>query len=124
VGPLLQSAIGSADTGTISITQFIGNLTATARSNSAGFSCEYTGTASESSIALFWRSCDAANVFSMQCTNGARRDLILETKLIYGSIDEKTGSGTQVETYNVVVSGVGTGVATLTANSSFTATKQ
>ena len=127
-GPLLQSTIGSADTGTISITQLGVNLTAMARSNSDGSSCEYTGTASESSIALVWRSCGAANVFPISCTDGAQRELILRTNTISasvsGTVGLSTASGTQVEKYDVVVSGIGTGVGTLTASSSFAATKQ
>src|SRR5689334_3474210 len=79
LAPLLQSTIGSAETGTISLTQSIENTTATTRSNSDGSACESTVvTVGESSIGLVWMSCDAANIFSMQCTNGERRDLILQ----------------------------------------------
>lgn len=122
VGADFQAAIGQILTGTLSVTQNGANLTATSRDNATGSSCQYTGTAGRNSIALGWTSCDIGNL-SWNCANGARRDLFMITNSVNATINGRSASGTQAESYNVVVGGIGTQVGVLTLNASFTASR-
>lgn len=97
-------------------------LTCMKRSGTHEKSTHHFHRASENTIPL--KSCDAANAYALQCSNGARRDILMVTNSINASINGRSGSGVQAETYNVVASGTSIGVGTLTANSTFTATKQ
>lgn len=122
VGTALQAGVGTTITGTLSITQTGANLTATSRDNGSGSSCQYAGTAGRNSIALGWTSCDTGNI-SYTCQGGARREVLMLTNSVNATITGNAASGTQAETFNVVVSGTGAQVGLLTLNASFTASR-
>lgn len=122
VGALIQSTIGSRDTGTMSVTQSGANLTATLRSDSDGSACNYTGTAGSNSISLGWTGCDLGAFTGIRCSNGTTRDMRMQTNSINATISGRTATGTESESWNVTTS-FGTGVGLMTVTSSFTATK-
>jgi hypothetical protein len=122
---IFQSTVGSASRGTMQVSQSGASLTATFTSDSTGGSCSYQGTAGSSSIALNLVSCTASDAIGATCPNStARRDVRLQTGGINATVNGNTATGTSAETYNVLVSGTGTAVATLTSNASFTATRR
>lgn len=123
VGAIYQTVVGTAARGTASITQSGANLTATTRSSSDGSSCQFSGTAGSNSIALGWQTCDAGRVSSIQCANGARRDIAMVTNSVNATMSGSSGTGTQAISYNVFNAGTTTGVGVLVLNASFTMTK-
>jgi len=123
VGTSLQSSVGTTIRGTLSITQTGANLTATTRSASDGSSCTYAGTAGQNAFALSWQACDAGRQIGYPCTNGTRRDFNMVTNSINATQSGNTLSGTQAESFNVLVAGTSTNVGVLVLNASFTASR-
>ena len=114
--------VGEIDSGTISITQTGANLSAVSRS-SDGTSCSYTGAAGDKAVTLGWTSCDAGKVLGIHCTNGALRDLLMESNSISATIDGRSATGMQAQSFTVVVSGTTTAVGVLAITAKFSATK-
>ena len=125
VGSDFQAIIGATDSGTLSITQSGGSLTATQTSDAGGGSCMYSGTASSSSFTLNLTRCDGSQVFrDFPCSNGARRDIEFITNPIEGTVNGNSMTATSVETYNLYSAGTTNRVGTLTLSASMTATKR
>jgi len=123
VGAAIQAAVGSTIGYTVAITQTGSSMSATVTSKSSGASCSYTGTAGSNSFSFNATSCQAANAYGLQCSSGAMRDALLVADAFSGTVAGNTANGTEAETYNVVVSGTSSGVASLTLNSNFTMTR-
>jgi hypothetical protein len=125
VGADFQVIVGATDTGTLTITQSGGSLTATQTSDAGGGSCTYSGTASSGSFTLNLTRCDGGQVFrDFPCSNGARRDIEFATNPIEGTVSGNSMTATSVETYNIYSAGTTNRVATLTLSASMTATKR
>lgn len=126
VGADFQAIVGATDTGTLTITQSGGSLTATQTSDaSGGASCMYSGTASSSSFTLNLTRCDGGQVLrDFPCSNGARRDLEFATNPVEGTVSGNSMTATSVETYNIYTAGTTNRVGTLTLSASLTATKR
>jgi len=123
VGALFQEVIGGTNTGTLSVTQTSANLTASLRS-SGGLSCNYTGTAAASSMALNATACSAPGLTGFRCANGALRDIRIVSESVSASVSGRTATGAVVTTYDVVIGNTQTSVGTLTTNESLTGTLQ
>ena len=122
---MFQSTIGSVGRGTMQVSQTGDSLTATVTDDRTGGSCNYTGTAGESSISLNVVSCTASDLIGAQCPgSNSKRDERLQTGGINGNISGSTATGTAAQSYNVVIAGTGTPMGSLILNSSFAATRR
>ena len=104
VGPVLQGAVGTSLPFTASITQGGASLSATVTDPSTGGSCTYNGTMGSSALTLNVNGCTSSNIFGIRCANGASRDVILVSGAINGTVTGNSITGTEAETYNVLVS--------------------
>jgi hypothetical protein len=99
VGDDLRNSIGSADEGTVSITQKDTDVSATIRSSSTGLTCQYDGSASFTGFAASAVSCDAEILF--RCSTGQARILRPVGSTFTATESGITASGTVTTTYNV-----------------------
>jgi hypothetical protein len=118
-GAALQTAVGRRDIVTTAIQQTGSALSARVTSEGNGTSCAFTGTVGGGAVSLGMASCEAARV-SVQCANGAARDLQLVNDTITGSIQAGSGAGTEASTWNVLASGSSAPIGVLTLNATFT----
>ena len=124
VGALLQSTIGTVDSGTLSISQTGNVLSATSRSSSTGVFCTYQGTAGMSSIALSRTDSDAAVFTQIRGAHGALLDLRLQAHSVNLTVNGRSGSGTSTSIWNVLISGSSTKVGILISTNSFRAIRR
>jgi hypothetical protein len=115
--------IGGITRGTFSVTQNGATLSATSRQNDTGITCQYSGTAGTSTIALSFSSCNIGGVGGVLCANGARRDVLFATDTLNLNVNGSQLSGTEGQTMSVTVAGTNTGVGLLTFASQWTATR-
>ena len=120
VGADLQNAIGKRD---VFLAALSGESTmdATITSQGNGTSCEYTGSNAAGQLTLTMASCQISRVLNVQCRSGDHRDL----QLVGGSLQAKAnsqlgnGSGSSVETWNVLPAGSSQAIAALDLTSTF-----
>jgi hypothetical protein len=109
--PIFQSIVGFDLHGSITFTQRGSALTATTSSSKQ---CPFTGTASQTGMSLSATSCEAGDVLGLRCANGALRDIRFISSTLTMTVTGNTAQGTEVDTYNIVVSGTQTSVGTVT----------
>jgi len=124
VGSILQSAVGGTDSISASVSQSGASVTAAVTTLSSGGVVNYTGSVGASALQLSWTNCTSCNLVGIRCPNVAPRDIRLLNSSITGTVTGNAISGTEVDTYNVVVSSTGAGVGSMTINTSFTASRQ
>jgi hypothetical protein len=141
VGTLPQTVIGSQVRSTVSVTENGSSISANSTSQSNGFVslidspprglvCQWAGTVGQSTFVMNLTGCqvaadDAFIITGFRCLNGALRDVVFFGSGVNGTVNGNTVTGTEVDTYNVYISGTRTavGVGVLTLNSSFTMTQ-
>jgi hypothetical protein len=120
-----QSLIGSSSVVTASVTQSGSALSATVTAASGGGNCNYTGSVGQSAVVLNATGCSASDIIGARCPNGAgARDIRLVTAGVSGTVSGNSMTGTESDTYNVLVSGTGTGLGTLLIQTNFSLTRQ
>jgi hypothetical protein len=120
VGADLGNAIGRRD---VFLTALAGESTmnATITSQGNGTSCAYAGSNAAGSVSLTLTQCQSARVLNVQCSSGGRRELQLAAASLQARADSRVGSGTgtQVSTWNVTVSGTSQQVGVLQVTETF-----
>ncbi len=124
LAPLLAPTVGSTSNITLTITESGANVTLTT-AGANGSTCTYTGSSNGSSIALNWTRCEPPlTLGTAQCPSGESRDVRLVSSAISAALTNNQLTGTETESYDVLVSGTSTSVGPLVLNSTFTATRQ
>jgi hypothetical protein len=121
IAAALNSLAGRIENGTIDVTQSGTALTARL-TDSVGSTCDYNGSAGQSSFALNSTRCSPATLSDLSCLTGGRRDLEFVSSAINATVNGNTATGTNVEIWNVFIGGSRVGVGTVTINSGFRAT--
>lgn len=127
VGQTLAAAgaLGATNASTFQIPQSGNGLTAVINDSASGGTIRYTGTADANSMTLNFQSCDLCAVRNLVCPTGEARDLEVQSETIQAAVaGNTTATGTDVQTFNVLVAGTRTPAGTLVVNAAFTATKQ
>ena len=122
--PLFPAAVGGSNQISAAVTQNGSALTASITALATGGVCNYAGTAGISAVQLSWTNCSSSNILGATCTNGSRRDLLLVNSSFTGTVVGNSITGTEADTYNIVVSGTSAGVGILTIGNSFSVTRQ
>ena len=124
VGSAVQAAVGSTDSGPLTIVQTGSSLSATIGEPTTG-TCTYSGSVSGDSITLNLSRCDGGMVlFSFPCANGAMRDIEYASNAISASVAGNNATGTSVETYTIYAASTSNRLSVMTLNASFSATRR
>jgi hypothetical protein len=115
VGALLQPTVGSSAGVTLTIQQSGASLTGTLVSQSTQLTCSYSGTISGSTVTLVLTSCQANAILGLHCGAGGR-DIVLVSSGITATVAGNALTGTQADSWNVLVAGTSTNVGTLKSN--------
>lgn len=118
------STIGGSGAITFAVTQNASAVTAIVTSAGSGGTCTYAGAAGASGMLVTVQSCSASDTIGARCPNGALRDIRLVAGNATATVGGSSMTGTDTTTYNVLVSGSGTPVGSLTIINTFNATKQ
>lgn len=119
---LFQSSNGASDRYTVQITQTGSNLTATSASQTSGISCDYTGTAGTTSVALTGTGCTSIG-YQVTC-NGLARDAFRVSYSATATVTGNTMSGGTGATYNIFPRGNTTNsLGVVVISNSFTFTR-
>jgi hypothetical protein len=118
VGSALQSSIGNRDIFAALIQQSNTSLNGTVNSQGNQTSCSYTGGAAGATLNLTLSSCQAGHVASFRCADGTRYDLQQVADRITAQASSG-GQGTSTSTWNVLLPGNTTPVASLTLSAQF-----
>ncbi|HVZ19645.1 MAG TPA: hypothetical protein VG871_01210 [Vicinamibacterales bacterium] len=120
VGADLQNAIGRRD---VFLVALAGESTmdATITSQGNGTSCEYTGVNAAGQLTLTMGTCQISRVLNVACSSGVRRDMQIVGGSLQGTASAQLGSGTgsSVETWNVLAAGSSQPIASLNLTSTF-----
>ena len=121
VASAFQSAAGiSFNDYILRIQQSGVSLTATSTSVATGITCQLTGTATASSIALNMTTCDALQPRFFSCSGDVFRDARPSALTVNADIAGNSATATYVESYNVSVSNTTTSLGTATLNAQLT----
>ena len=124
VGTLLQSAIGTTDSGALNIVQSGSSLSATIGDPTTG-TCTYSGSVSGDSMTLNLTRCDGGSVLqSFPCLNGALRDIEYVSNAITASVAGNNANGSSVETYNIYAASTTNRLSVMTLTAAFSATRR
>lgn len=119
-----QSDVGGPPTAlTASIQQTDSTLKATVTNLLTGTTCSYSGTAQGSSVTLNSTNCPVNAILEVGCANGALRDVVLIASSITGSVTGNVLTGTETDSFNVLVSGTTQNVGSLSLASTFSMSK-
>jgi hypothetical protein len=122
---LFQSLIGSSGSVSMTLTQNGAKVTATVPGADGSSNYTYAGTAASTTLTLSSTACATCDAIGAQCpSGGALRDVKLQSSNVTATVNSNTMSGTETETYNVLVAGTTTSVGTLTINDTFSLTRQ
>jgi len=122
VGPLLQPTVGASAGVTLTIQQTGASLTGTLLSQSTQLTCSYSGSVSGSAVTLALTSCQANAVLGLHCGAGGR-DIVLVASGITATVAGNALTGTQSDSWNVLVAGTSNSVGTLKSNEALSLTK-
>jgi hypothetical protein len=120
---LLQSAVGGSGAISMTLTQNGSTVSATLPGSDSTTNYTYSGTVASSTLTLSG-TCTGCDAIGVQCPSGALRDLKLQSSNITATVNGSTLAGSEVETYNVLVSGTTTSVGTLSITDTFSLTRQ
>jgi len=99
-GEYFQATIGTADLGTVVITQTRTDVKAVVRSSTTGLSCRYEGAVGLGEFALSTQACEV-NELLLQCSNGASRVLEQVGSTVTATLNGGAATGTVATWYNV-----------------------
>jgi hypothetical protein len=124
VGTVIPTFLPTNDVGTVTVTQDGTDLLATLTMESTGLACKYSGTNTGANMTMNATSCDRTGLI-VQCVGGAR-ELRLVGSSVAGTWNGNQLSGVTTSTYNVFTppDGQQTGVGSLVATHTFTATRR
>jgi hypothetical protein len=122
VSALLQPSVGSTAGVNLVLQQTGSSVTGALSTQSNGFTCSYSGSVAGNTINLTLTSCQANSVLGLQCGAGGR-DIVLTTSVITATLAGNTLTGTQADTWKVLVAGTTTSVGTLKSTESFSMQK-
>jgi hypothetical protein len=124
VGTILQTVVGTTDSGALNIVQTGSSLSATLGDATTG-TCTYAGSVSNDSMTLNLTRCDGGSVLaSFPCLNGALRDIEYVNNTITASVSGNSANGSSVETYNIYTASTTNRLSVMTLNASFSATRR
>jgi hypothetical protein len=122
---VFQTFVGGSGAVSMTLTQNGTNVTATVPGSDGTSTNTYTGTVGASALTLNSTTCATCDAIGAPCpTGGAVRDVKLQSSNITGTVNGNTLSGTETETYNVLVAGTTTSVGTLSISDTFSLTRQ
>ncbi len=122
---VFQGFVGGSGPISMTLTQNGANVTATVPGADNSSNYTYAGTVGASSLTLSSTACSACDAIGAQCpTGGALRDVKIQSSNITATVNGNTLSGTEVETYNVLVAGTTSSLGTLTITDTFSLTRQ
>jgi hypothetical protein len=124
-GAVVPTFLPSTDQGTVTIAETPAALTATMTMEGTGLACRYSGNRTDTTLALNATSCDRHGLI-ISCIGGQARELRLVGSSVTATWDGNQITGRTTTTYNVFTppEGLQTGVGSLIATHSFTATRR
>ena len=125
VAGVIATFLPTNDFGTVTLAQGSSSLTATMTTESTGLACRYTGSASLDTLSMNAVSCDRTGLI-VACANGVARELRLVGSSVTATWNGNVITGRATSTYNVFTPPAGeqSGVGSLVATHSFTATRR
>jgi hypothetical protein len=120
---LLQTAVGGSGPIVMTLTQNGSSVSATIGGGDSATTYTYAGSVGSSALTLSG-TCSGCDGVGVQCPTGALRDLKLQSSNLTATVNGNTMSGSEVETYNVLVSGTTTSVGAISITDTFSLTHQ